>query len=137
MANGINGGLVLIKKGTYALPETIVGQGDASVAHQGAPIELTNKSTGGWRVNLDGSISTKAIDVDVEVTFNDDTVLAQVLDDAFNGVASSYVIDFIDFYYEGQFTPVVNTESAAKDAAVTIAMQFQSSGEITRTVVTP
>jgi len=135
MANGINGGLCTIKKGTFALPTEITGQGDAVVTHQGAPIELNNKSSGGWRVNLDGSISTKAVDIAVQLTVSDDAVVKQLIADAFAGTASAYVMDFVEYYYEGTFTPVIGTENAAKDAAVTIDVTFQSSGEVIRTDV--
>ena len=68
MANGINGGLCMIYSGTYASKTSIVGQGDATVTHVGAPIELNNKSSGGWRVNLDGSTSTKSKDIAIDLT---------------------------------------------------------------------
>ncbi len=133
MANGINGGLCLIYSGTYASKVDIVGQGDATVNHGGAPIELNNKSSGGWRVNLDGSISTKSVDIDVEFTASDETSFETLVAAAFAGTAGPYVMDFIEYYYEGTFTPVISTETAAKDAATVVSIQFQSSGEITRT----
>ena len=67
--NGMNGGLCLLKVGDADSGVTIVGQGDATVTHNGAPIELNNKSSGGWRVNLDGSLSTKSVDIALNVTF--------------------------------------------------------------------
>lgn len=135
MANGYNGGLCLIYSGDYATKADIVGQGDATVNHGGAPIELNNKSTGGWRVNLDGSLSTKSIDIDVEFTASDDASYTALVAAAFSGTAATYTMDFIDYYYEGTFTPVISSESAAKDSAVTVSVQFQSSGEVTRTDV--
>lgn len=135
MANGINGGLCLIYSGTYAAKVDIVGQGDATVNHGGAPIELNNKSSGGWRVNLDGSISTKSVDIDVEFTASDEVSFETLVSAAFAGTSGSYVMDFVEYYYEGTFTPVISTETAAKDAATVVSVQFQSSGEITRTAV--
>ena len=135
MANGFNGGLCLVYSGAYASKADIVGQGDATVNHNGAPIELNNKSTGGWRVNLGGSISTRSVDIDVEFTASDDASYEALVAAAFAGTAATYTMDFIGYYYEGTFTPVISTESAAKDSAATISVQFQSSGEITRTVV--
>jgi len=136
MANGINGGLCMIYSGTNAAKVDIVGQGDATVNHQGAPIELSNKSSGNWRVNLDGSISTKAVDIDVPVTASDDASYETLVANAFAGTAGPYVFDFIEYYYEGTFTPVLQSESAAKDNPVEATIQFQSSGEVTRTAVT-
>ncbi len=135
MANGINGGLCLIYSGTFASKVEIVGQGDATATHGGAPIELNNKSSGGWRVNLDGSISTRSLDIDVELTASDEATFETLVAAAFAGTAGTYVMDFVEYYYEGTFTPVITTETASKDTAATVAVQFQSSGEITRTVV--
>ncbi len=132
MSNGVNGGLVLVKKGLFVAATEIVGQGDATVNHGGAPIEINNKSSGGWRVNLDGSTSTRSMDIDLELTVSDDVSTQALIAAAFAGTAEEYTMDFIDYYYEGVFTPVINSESAAKDSAVTLSMQFQSSGEITR-----
>ena len=135
MANGYNGGLCLLKLGLQVAATEIVGQGNATVNHNGAPIELNNKSSGGWRVNLDGSLSTKSVDIDIDFTVSDDSDLQDLIDDAFSGVAGEYTMDFIDYYYEGTFTPVISSETANKDEAVTVSIQFQSSGEITRSAV--
>lgn len=134
MAGELNGGLCLLKVGDQATGTAIIGQGDATLTHNGAPIELNNKSTGGWRVNLDGSLSTRSVDIALNVTFNDDADLETLLTNAFSGTAGTYTFDFIDYSYSGSFTPVVNTETASKDVAVEIAMTFLSSGVITRTV---
>ena len=136
MANGINGGLCKIYTGTFAAKTDIVGQGDATLTHQGAPIELNNKSTGGWRVNLDDAISTKAIDIAVEFTASDDASIETLVAACNAGTVGDYAFDFLNYHYEGSFTPVLNTETAAKDAAVTLAVTFQSSDEVTRTAVT-
>lgn len=142
-SNGFNGGLCLIYKGLYATKTDIVGQGDASLTHGGSPIEISNKSTGLWRVNLDGSTSTKSLDIDIEFTTSDDASFETLVTDAFAGTAGEYSFVFTDtsgtsgYYYEGIFTPVISAEAAAKDAAATSTLQFQSSGVITRTKLTP
>lgn len=141
MANGFNGGLCLIYKGLYAAKTDIIGQGDASLTHNGAPIEISNKSTGLWRENLDGSISTKSLDIDIEFTTSDDASFEALIADAFAGTAGEYSFVFTDtlgasgYYYEGLFTPVLTAEAAAKDTAATSSLQFQSSKEITRTAI--
>ena len=131
--NGLNGGLCLLKVGDSATGVTIVGQGDSSIAHGGGPIEINNKATGGWRENLDGSLSTKSVDITLNVTFTDDAATEQLLADAFAGVAGVYTMDFVEYNYSGTFTPVINSETASKDTAVEMAMTFMSSGEIIRT----
>jgi hypothetical protein len=141
MSNGFNGGLCLIYKGLFIAKTDIVGQGDASLAHGGAPIEINNKSSGGWRVNLDGSTSTRSLDIDVEFTTSDDASIEALIADAFAGTAGEYTMEFVDaagtagYYYEGLFTPVISAETAAKDAAATLSVQFQSSGKVTRTKI--
>ncbi len=135
MANGINGGLCMVYSGAYASKAAIVGQGDASITHAGAPIEINNKSSGGWRVNLDGSTSTRAVDIAVDFTVSDDASVQTLITGAFAGTAATYTMDFVDYYYEGTFTPVISTETAAKDTAATISVTFQSSGEVTRTTI--
>ena len=137
MAGEINGGLCLLKVGDASTGTEIIGQGDATITHNGAPIELNNKSTGGWRVNLDGSLSTKSVDIALNVTFNDDAATEQLIADAFAGVSGVYTFDFVQYNYSGNFNPVINTETASKDVAVEQAFTFMSSGEITRTKVTP
>ncbi len=141
MANGFNGGLCLIYKGLYASKTEIIGQGDSSLTHGGSPIEINNKSSGGWRVNLDGSTSTRSLDIDIEFTTSDETSFETLVADAFAGTVGEYCMVFTDtagmsgYYYEGSFTPVISSESAAKDSAATISVQFMSSDEITRTAI--
>ena len=115
--NGMNGGLCLLKVGDADSGVTIVGQGDSTITHNGAPIELNNKSSGGWRVNLDGSLSTKSVDIALNVTFTDDAATEQLMADAFAGTAGVYTMDFVEYNYSGTFTPVINSETASKDTA--------------------
>ena len=131
--NGMNGGLCLLKVGDASTGVTIVGPGDATGTHNGHPIELNHKPSGGWRVNLDGSLSTKSVDIALNVTFTDDAATEQLMADAFAGVAAVYTMDFVEYNYSGTFTPVINSETATKDTAVEMAMTFMSSGEIIRT----
>ena len=135
MSNGTNGGLCKIYKGTFASKTEIVGQGDATITHAGAPIEINNKSTGGWRCNLTDAISTQALDVAIEFHASDDASIKTLRQEAAAGTQSTYVFDFIDYYYEGTFTPVHNTSTAAKDTAVALAFTFMSSDEPTVTEV--
>jgi len=144
MANGFNGGFCKIYKGTFATKTEIVGQGDASLSHAGAPIEINNKSTGGFREDLDGSISTRALDIDIEYSTSDDASFETLVSEAFSATTGEYVFVFtnddastVGYYYEGNFTPVITAESAAKDSAATSTVQFRSSGAYTRTAITP
>ena len=135
MANGFNGGLCKLYKGSYSSKVEIVGQGDATLTHGGAPIEINNKSTGGHRVNLSNSISTKSIDIALDFHFSDDATMAELRAAAAAGTDETYTFDLIDYYIEGAFTPVINTTAAAKDTAVTQSFTFMSNGEWTE--VTP
>ena len=135
MANGVNGVLCKLYKGSYSSKVEIVGQGDATITHGGAPIEITNKSTGLFRTNLSNSTSTKSLDIALDFHFSDDATIAELTAAAFAGTDETYTFDLINYYVEGTFTPVLNTTTAAKDTAVTQSFTFMSNGEWTE--VTP
>lgn len=140
MANGVNGGVCLLYKGTdYATKTDLQGQGNAQLSYTGAPIPISNKSSGDYRVNLDNATSEKAVDIAIDFTvMPDDTAQEQLLSDAFNGVQGEYIFDFGGVYYiSGKFTPAISTETANKNEAVIASLTFQSSGAYTRTKVTP
>lgn len=142
MSNGVNGVSCLLYVGAdYATKTDIVGQGDATVTHNGDGIVISNKSTGGKRVYLDssdGNNSTEqSIDIALQLTFMNDAAQKAEIDDIFNKVQKSYIFDFIDYYYIGTFLPKLNTETATKDTAVTLDVTYFSSGDFQRVEVTP
>lgn len=128
-----NGEFCKIYKGTFAAKTDIVGQGDASTTHNGAPIVISNKSTGGYRKLLTGSISEKSMDISVTFSTNDDATYSALVADATNATSSTYCFVFASdaanskgYYYEGQFVPVIQSEAAAKGAAATTTVLFMS-----------
>lgn len=136
MANGINGGTVLVyKSDNYATKgDALVGQGNLTATHAGQPIEINNKSSGDFREYLDGATSTKALDfaVDFTVTPND-AAQKQLLADAEAGTQASYIFDFNGiYYYIGTFVPALSTETGNKNEAVIASITFLSSGPYNR-----
>ena len=107
--NGFNGGLCLIYKGLYAAKTDIVGQGDASITHGGGPIEINNKSSGGWRVNLDGSTSTRSVDIDIEFTTSDEASLETLVADAFACGVNDLPLSIILSWYEQKAVVILLT----------------------------
>ncbi len=140
MANGINGVSCLLYAGdNYATKTEIIGQGSGTVTHNGDGIEITNKSTGGFRVYLDsvdGNNSTvKSLDISIQLTPSGDIAQNSEITDIFNKVQKSYIFDFIDYYYIGVFQPKLNSETAERDQAVTLDVTYFSSGSFQRVEV--
>lgn len=138
MAAGVNGGTVLVYKGSdYATKTALIGQGNLTATYQGQPIEINNKSSGDFREFLDNAVSTKAVDFAVDFTVTpDDAAQEQLLDDAFDGVQADYIFDFGgEYYVSGSFVPSISTETGNKNEAVIASITFLSSGEYTRTKV--
>lgn len=138
MANGINGGVVLVFKGAdYATKTGLIGQGNLTATYQGQPIEINNKSTDEYRQFLDNATSTKAVDFAVDFTVTpDDADQEQLLSDAFAGTQSDYIFDFGgEYYVAGKFVPSISTETGNKNEAVVASITFLSSGQYNRVKV--
>jgi len=140
MANGVNGVTCLIYIGSeYDSKTDLVGQGDATLTHNGDGIEINNKSTGGYREYLNdangNNSTTKSLDIALQLTFMDDAGQSSEIADIHNKVIKDYIFDFGTYYYTGKFLPKLNTESAVKDQAVTLDVTYYSSGAFTRKVV--
>lgn len=140
MANGVNGISCLLYIGdNYATKTNLVGQGDATITHNGDGIAISNKSTGGFREyldSIDGNNSTiTSIDIALQLTFTGDIAQKAEIADINSKVQKSYIFDFIDYYYIGTFLPKLNTESAVRDQAVTLDVTYFSSGSFQRVEV--
>lgn len=135
MSGEVNGNLFLIKKGA-APGTTIAGQGEFTLNIGGEPIPLTNKSSGNWQNFLTGSTTTKSTNFVGTMTFSDDATAAAVLADADTATPDTYVIDLGgEVNWEGTFIPKVTAYNSPLNDAVTVAVEFLSSGTIVRTVV--
>lgn len=134
MAGEVNGNLFLIYKGTA--PGTVIaGQGEFTLNIGGEPIPLTNKSSGNSQVFLEGSTTTKSHNFAGTMTFSDDVTAASVLSEADTATADNYVIDLGgEVNWEGSFIPKVTAYNSPLNDAVTVAVEFLSSGDIVRTV---
>ena len=141
-ANGVNGASCLLYIGDdYATKTALIGQGDATLTHNGDGIEINNKSTGGYREYLDSTdgnnTTTRSVDIALQLTFMADTDQSAEIADVQAKVIKSYIFDFGTYYYVGEFLPKLNTETATKDTAVTLDITYSSSGAYERKVVTP
>ena len=137
MANGVNGASCLLYIGEdYATKTSLVGQGDATLTHNGDGIEINNKSTGGFREYLDSTdgnnTTTQSLDIALQLTFMADTAQTAEIADVQAKVIKSYIFDFGTYYYVGKFLPKLNTETATKDTAVTLDITYMSSGAYER-----
>lgn len=139
MVSGLNGIACQLYVGAdYTTKKELIGQGDASLTHGGDPIEINNKSSGGWRVFLEdpngNNFSTRSLDIAVSFTYMNDADQIKEFADAAKGITKSYIFDFGDYHYIGDFVPKISTESAAKNKAVTLEITYSSSGEIRKVI---
>lgn len=137
MSNGVNGASCLLYIGAdYATKTALIGQGDATLTHNGDGIEINNKSTGGYREFLDSTdgnnTTTKSLDIALQLTFMADDAQKAEIADVQAKVIKDYIFDFGTYYYVGKFLPKLNTETATKDTAVTLDITYQSSGAFER-----
>lgn len=134
MAGEINGTKVLIRKGG----SVIVGQMEATVTHNGTPIEITNKSTNDWRTLLDGELAGKGIDISGTIIYTDDAAFRAMRNDAWNGTQDTYDIIYTsdattDEQISGTFVPTGLSDSIPMGDKVTTSITLLSSGAPTRT----
>lgn len=132
MAGEINGTTVVIQKG--ATPADIVGQMEATMTFGGTPIDISNKSAGDWIQLLDGEISSQQITFAGSIVYNDDTVFQTVRLDAIAGTQDDYSITFPNGEaFAGKFVPTGLADTLPHGDKVTSAINFMSSGAVTRT----
>ncbi len=134
MAGEINGTDVIITDGTGA----IVGQMEATLTFNGAPIDISNKSYGDWVTLLDGALATKQFQFSGPMVYNDDTQFRKVRADSLEGNLGAYTITYIsdaatDEAFSGSFMPTGLSDDLAFGGPVKTTITFVSSGEVTHT----
>jgi len=138
MPTYVDGGACVIKRGTFASPTEIVGHGNMSLTMDGDTVKVSNKSVGGWVITLDGASTEKSMTASVTFSQSDDTSFQTLADEAFNFTRGAFVIQMGNsHYYEGEWTPKLTGETGDKGAASDATIVFESSGTITRTLITP
>jgi len=134
MSGEINGTRVVVLKGGAE----IVGQAEATMTFNGAPIEISNKSTQDWVELMDGELSGKQIVISLSnMTYNSDAVFQQVRNDAFNGTHDDYSLTYVsdattDESFTGRFMPNALSDALPMGAKVATTITLSSSGIVNR-----
>jgi len=134
MAGEINGTKVLIKKDGA----TIVGQMEATIAFNGTPIDISNKSQGDWVTLLDGELAGKQLQISGTLIYNSDTVYRQVRADALSGTQATYTVEYTsdattDEQFSASFVPNGLSDALPMGDKVTTSITLLSSGTVTHT----
>ena len=134
MAGELNGTKALVLKGA----SEIIGQGEATLTFNGAPIEITNKSNDDWTTYLDGELATKGFAVSLTCTYNDDATYRAIRADALTGTQAAYSVVFgaTGETFAGNFVPTGMSDALPQGATITTSLTLQSSGAITHTAAT-
>jgi hypothetical protein len=137
MSGETTGTLCLVKKGTYASPTDLLGQGNMSIENVGELIPIDNKSSGEWIRYLANASTSRGQNVTIEFDSNDDPAYKQLLADARTQTTGQYVIDMISYYYEGTYIPRFPSETANKNELLKATIIFVADGEVTDGVPVP
>lgn len=134
MAGEINGTKVLIKKGGTV----IVGQMEATVAFNGTPIDISNKSQGDWVTLLDGELAGKQLQISGTVVYNSDSVYRQMRADALTGTQAVYTVEYTsssatDEQFSASMVPNGLSDALPMGDKVTTSITLLSSGVVTHT----
>jgi predicted secreted protein len=131
----IQGTTCVIKKGTGAGTQ-IVGQGEFTTTFNGAVVDITNKSSGGFVELLDGSTTSQQVVAAGTIVYNSDTDFEAIRADAYSGTQDDYTIVYgtTGETLSGKFTPNAMSDAMPTDGnAVMTSITFSSSGIVTRT----
>jgi hypothetical protein len=132
------GVVCIIAKG--ASPTTIVGQGEFTLTVGGAPVDITNKSSGGFMEAMDGVTTSQSVVFAGTIVYNSDIIFEAVRAEAWTGTQDDYTITYgaTGESYAAKFTPTGISDALPSDGnAVMTTVSFNSSGVVTRTPHTP
>ena len=132
MAGEINGTDILIQKG--AIPTDIFGQMEATLTMSGAPIDISNKSTGDFVLLMDGGVSSQQIVLSGTLVYNISSSYEEIKAEAWTGTQDDYLITFTG----GESYAFKGVPSGISDAIpvgdkVSTSFTLSSSGIVTRT----
>ncbi len=135
MSGELNGTLVIISDSVGE----IVGQGEATVTFNGAPINISNKSLGDWVVLLDAELATKQFQVALTCVYNDDAQYQKVRADSFSGTQGAYTVTYgaTGETIPGTFVPTGLSDALPHGDKVSTSLTLMSSGVVTHTPQTP
>ena len=134
MAGELNGTKALVMKGAAE----IVGQMEFSVAFNGTPIDISNKSHGDWVTLLDGELAGKQLQLPGTIIYSSDTVYRAVRADALTGTQDAYSIIYgtTGESFSAQFVPNGLSDALPMGDKVSTSITFLSSGVVTHTAAT-
>jgi hypothetical protein len=129
MSGEINGTNVVVKKGSNT-GDTIVGQMDFTMTHNGTPIDISNKSYDDFVVLLNGELAGKQLTLACNFVYNNDTTYTDMIDAAFNGTIEEYTLTWPDGnYITANFMPNGLSITAPQGDKPTASLNFLSSEE--------
>ena len=128
-ANGTN---VMIQK--TSSPTEIVGQMECSMAMNGSPIDISNKSNGDFVTYLDDEISSQQITLSGTIVYNNDSQYEAMKAEAFTGTQDDYSITYPNGEsYNGKFVPSGISDAIPHGDKISTTFTLSSSGTVTRT----
>ena len=133
MAGEINGTNVILANGTG----TIVGQMEMTMAYNGTPIDISNKSLGDFVALMDAQLSGKQLSITGSIVYNSDTQYESMRADSISGTQAAYTFT----YPSGEVFAAAMVPTGLSDAAphgdkVTTSITLLSSGTVTHTPAT-
>jgi hypothetical protein len=132
MAGEINSTNVVISNGSGV----IVGQMEATVTYNGAPIDISNKSNGDNVTLMAGQLSGKQLQWAGSIVYNTDTQYQKVRADSLVGTHDTYTFTYpsggsTNESFSASFMPNGLSDSLPMGDKVTTSITFLSSGAIT------
>jgi len=130
MAGELNGTKVLLKKnGT-----TIVGQGEGTLTIGGTVIDISNKSSNGYVMLLNGELAGKQLTFAGTFVYNSDASFRTVRADALTGTQDEYSLVYpsggeTDESFTADMVPNGMSDALPMGDKVTTSITFLSSGE--------
>ena len=132
MAGEQNGTNILIQKG--ASPTEIFGQMEATIAFNGTPIDISNKSRGDFVAYLDGEAAGKQKVVTGTMVYNVSANYEAIIAEAQNCTQDDYTVTFPSGEsYTAKFTPSGISVAIPHGDKVSTSFTLSSSDEYIRT----
>lgn len=128
----------VIKAGTGGAQTDILGQLDGTMTLNGAPVETTNKASGGYIEYLDAFTAGKQITFSGNFNLINDDGQNTIKADIESGVQADYTIEtgVGGESWTGKFVVSGRSDSAPLNGVPTMAVTFMSSGVYTYTAPT-
>ena len=132
MSDEINGTNVIIQNSVG----NIVGQGDFTVAYNGTPIDISNKSAGDFVTLMDGELAGKQLSLSGTIVYNNDAQYRAMRADAIAGNLDTYTITYTsaattDESFSASMMPTGMSDAVPHGDKISTSITLLSSGTIT------